>query len=170
MSLYLSLFRKQKTRVGILCWPLLEEVYCAHIHVSSLGETCWKPVNTLFKLKYLRLHCVAVGNLHNDDRDYQTASYNVGFMSGLGILLVLELNCYLGKKNVNLEMFSCHMLNPPAESECHVWIIALMLVQNKTSKKGSVISRKINRQSLPGPNPKIAKFENVKYLLLPYSS
>lgn len=38
----------------------------------------------------------------------------------LGILLVLELNCYLGKKNVNLETFSCHMLNPPAESECHV--------------------------------------------------
>ena len=82
MSLYLSLFRKQKTRVGILCWPLLGEVYGAHIHVSSLGETCWKPVNTLFKLKYLWLHCVVVGNLQKDDRDHQTASYNVGFISG----------------------------------------------------------------------------------------
>ena len=117
MSLYWILFRKLKTRVGILCWPLLEQVYCAHIHVSSLGVTCWKPVNTLFELKYLQLHCVVVGNLHNDDSDYQTASYNVGFIFGprhywFSDILVIKLLPW--KKNVvNLKTFSCHMLNPP---------------------------------------------------------
>ena len=133
MSLYLSLSRKQNTRVGILCWPLLEEVYCAHIHVSSLGETCWKPVNTLFELKYLRLHCLVVGNLNNDDRDHQTASGPAVLVSFLvlGILLVLwhpgfhvsGIKLLPWKKNVvNLKTISCHMLNPPHIDDCLTWV------------------------------------------------